>query len=88
VVCMRFLPGFLTQRSSLVFWILEASLRFGLASPGSPAGPHRSSVAVQASGYDSKLKFTLVVLIVNSGLDGVSVHTRCLGSWLWGFASY
>jgi hypothetical protein len=82
VVCMRFRFGFLTQSYSLVIWILYTSFRFGLASPGRPAAPHRLSGAVQASGYDSNQIFFFVVLFVNSGFNGVSVHTRRLGSTL------
>jgi hypothetical protein len=50
-------------------------LVFGLVSPGSAACPHFSSLAVQASDCDSKLKFTFEVLILNCGFDGVVVHT-------------
>jgi hypothetical protein len=65
-----------------VFRILRTSFGFGLASQGRSAGPQRLSGALQASGYDSKLKFTFFLLFVISGLDGIFVHTRRLGSGL------
>jgi hypothetical protein len=79
VACMRLLAGFLTHGSSLEVWILCTSFGFVLASPGRSAAPHRLTGAVQASECDSKLKFTFVVLIVNSGLDGGFVQTRPVG---------
>jgi hypothetical protein len=60
--------------------ILKASFRFGLASPGSSTWPHLLSAAVQASGYDSKLKSCFDVWILNCGFDAVIVHTRRLAS--------
>jgi hypothetical protein len=82
VVCLMFHVGFLAQSYSFLIWFLYTLFGFGLASPGRSAAPHRLSGAAQASRYDSKSKFLFVVLFVNSSFDGVSVHTRRLGSRL------
>jgi hypothetical protein len=66
-------PGFFTRVPDFGDFVL-----FWVGQPREFCWPHLSSVAVQATGYDSKLKFTFDVLISNCTFDGVLF---ILGVW-------